>query len=180
MTREDLDFIGSMNMCDEISDEAYKKIVCHFEGQEPCGDCINRKAVMDCFKKWQPYMATRMWEFEKELKELPSVNPQEPKTEQEIREELNRLSTYRVPNSNTDLVSRKAVERVLNLVFRGCRDKEPKTNILDKIRAEIEKVVWEDVVVSFDGTDEIRIPRLDPDDVLQIIDKYKAKESEEE
>ena len=35
MTREDLDFIGSMNMCDEISDDAYKKIVCHCEEQEP-------------------------------------------------------------------------------------------------------------------------------------------------
>lgn len=51
----------------------------------------------------------------------------EPKTEQAIREELNHLSTYRVPNSTTDLVSLKAVERVLNLVFRGHRDKEPKT-----------------------------------------------------
>ena len=51
MTREELDFIGSMNMCDEISDDAYKKIVCHCEEQEPteweqdhkllkaCGDC---------------------------------------------------------------------------------------------------------------------------------------------
>lgn len=34
MTREDLDFIGAMNMCDEISNEAYKKISCHFEEQE--------------------------------------------------------------------------------------------------------------------------------------------------
>jgi len=50
--------------------------------------------------------------------------------------------------------------------------------ILDKIRAEIEKAVWEDVVVSLDGTDEVRIPRLEPDDVFAILDKYKA-ESEE-
>lgn len=49
---------------------------------------------------------------------------------------------------------------------------------LDKIRAEIKKAVWEDVVVSLDGTDEVRIPRLDPDDVFKIIDKYKG-ESEE-
>lgn len=42
MTREDLDFIGSMNMCDEISDDAYKKIVCHCEVQEPCEDAISR------------------------------------------------------------------------------------------------------------------------------------------
>lgn len=50
--------------------------------------------------------------------------------------------------------------------------------MLDKIRAEIEKDIWEDVVVTLDGTDETRIPRLDPDEVLKIIDKYKA-ESEE-
>lgn len=48
--------------------------------------------------------------------------------------------------------------------------------ILDKIRAEIEKTVWEDVVVSLDGTDEVRIPRLEPDDVFEIIDKYRQEE----
>ena len=47
--------------------------------------------------------------------------------------------------------------------------------VLDKIRAEIEKAVWEDVVISLDGTDEVRIPRLEPDDVFEIIDKYKAE-----
>ena len=47
--------------------------------------------------------------------------------------------------------------------------------VLDKIRTEIEKVVWDDIIVSLDGTDEIRIPRLDPDDVFEIIDKYKAE-----
>ena len=29
MTIEELDFIGSMNMCDEISNKAYEKIICH-------------------------------------------------------------------------------------------------------------------------------------------------------
>lgn len=46
---------------------------------------------------------------------------------------------------------------------------------LDNLKAEIEKEVWEDVVIPFDGTDEIRIPRLNPDDVFEIIDKYKAE-----
>lgn len=50
-----------------------------------------------------------------------------------------------------------------------------KCEVLDKIRAEIEKAVWEDVIDSFDGTGEVRIPRLDPDDVFEIIDKYKAE-----
>lgn len=47
MTREELDFIGSMNMCDEISNEAYKKIVCHCGEQEPCEDAISRQVVLD-------------------------------------------------------------------------------------------------------------------------------------
>lgn len=48
--------------------------------------------------------------------------------EHKIREELNTLSIYRFPNSNKDLVSLKAVERVLNLVFRGNREKEEENN----------------------------------------------------
>ena len=52
--------------------------MCTFE-QEPCEDAISRQAVMDCFKKWQPYMATRIYSFEKELSALPSVTPQEPR-----------------------------------------------------------------------------------------------------
>ena len=50
---------------------------------------------------------------------------------------------------------------------------------LDKIRAEIEKAVWEDSIYSRDGADEVRIPRLDPDDVFEIIDKYKEEDFEE-
>lgn len=37
------------------------------------GDLISRQAVMECFKKWRPYMATRLCEFEKELTAIPSV-----------------------------------------------------------------------------------------------------------
>jgi hypothetical protein len=44
--------------------------------QQPCEDCISREAVMKCFKKWQPYMATRLWDYELALKDLPSVTPQ--------------------------------------------------------------------------------------------------------
>ena len=44
--------------------------------QEPCEDAISRQAVMNCFKKWQPYMATRLFDFEKELSSLPPVTSQ--------------------------------------------------------------------------------------------------------
>ena len=56
-----------------------------------------------------------------------------------------------------------------------CHNKDCLNCRLDKIRSEIEKAVWEDVVVSLDGTDEVRIPRLDPDDVFEILDKYKSE-----
>ena len=55
-----------------------------------------------------------------------------------------------------------------------------KQNVLEKIRVEIEKAVWEDVIVSLDGTDEVRIPLLDPDDVFEILDKYKAESETQE
>lgn len=47
MTKEEWDFIGAMNMCDEISNEAYKKISCHCEEQEPCEDAVSRQAVLN-------------------------------------------------------------------------------------------------------------------------------------
>lgn len=49
MKKEEADFIGSMNMCDKISNEAYKKIMCNCEVEEsqPCEDCISRQAVLD-------------------------------------------------------------------------------------------------------------------------------------
>lgn len=51
---------------------------------------------------------------------------------------------------------------------------------LDDVKAEIEKAVWEDVIVSRDGTDEeLRIPRLEPDDVFDILDNIGKTESEE-
>lgn len=67
----------------------------------------------------------------------------------------------------------KQAEKVIEETVKSIWGKPPYTEVLDKIRAEIEKVVWEDVVVSLDGTDEVRIPRLDPDDVFEIIDKYR-------
>lgn len=51
---------------------------------------------------------------------------------------------------------------------------------LDKIRAEIEKAVWEDTIICLDGSEEVRIPRLDPDDVFEIIDKHIAGKEQEQ
>ena len=82
MTREELDFIGSMNMCDEISNEAYKKIVCHCEEQEPCEDAMNRilKRMWNCRGKHTTSIdKVKMEQIIRD--ELLSVKPQETKTE---------------------------------------------------------------------------------------------------
>lgn len=80
MTKEELDFIGSMNMCNEISNEAYKKIVCHCECQPPCEDAVSRQAVHDVLKKhWlSGTVAHRVIdEIGLSINVLPSVTPKE-------------------------------------------------------------------------------------------------------
>ena len=70
-----------------ITDEDAVEIIKALE-QEPCDDAISRQVVMDCFKKWQPYMATRLCDFEKELTALPPVTPQ-PKMGRWVEENIN-------------------------------------------------------------------------------------------
>lgn len=46
MTKQEADFIGSMNMCDEISNEAYKKIMCNCKvEEEECEDIEDMPSV---------------------------------------------------------------------------------------------------------------------------------------
>ena len=109
-------------------------------------DCIDRAEVLKLMKdNWHTHNGDwAMQESMDDIRALPSVTPQEP------IEPMVEIDLYSV-------IKQKYIER----------------EVLDKIRAEIEKAVWEDVVVSLDGTDEVRIPRLDPDDVFEIIDKYR-------
>lgn len=52
-------------------------------------------------------------------------------------------------------------------------------SVIDKIRAEIEQIIREEIAVDCVGGEYERIiSTIDPDDVLEIIDKYRA-ESEE-
>ena len=84
MTKQEADFIGSMNMCDEISNEAYKKIMCNCEVEEsqPCEDCISIQVVKDMLTaEWTKYMPMEMdvnlsFILDK-INELPSVTPQQ-------------------------------------------------------------------------------------------------------
>ena len=96
MTREELDFIGSMNMCDEISDEAYKKIVCHCKEQKPCEDAISRQAVDTLVDELARAISDercgtprgrRTATIMQDILDLPPVNPQ-PKTGHWIFDEI--------------------------------------------------------------------------------------------
>ena len=111
-------------------------------------DCISRADVLKLMQdNWHTHNGDwAMQESMDDIRAMPSVTPQEP------FKPMVEIDLYSV-------IRQKYIER----------------EVLDKIRIEIEKAVWEDVVVSLDGTDEVRIPRLDPDDVFEIIDKYKAE-----
>ena len=103
MTKEELDFIGSMNMCDEISNEAYKKIVNHIEETEISDDCVSRiqalSAIRDLYpnapfiranwEKWRE-KNKKYIECEDIIRALPPVTPirkapREDITEGEVR-----------------------------------------------------------------------------------------------
>ena len=75
MTREEADFIGGMNMCDEISNEAYKKIMCHCEEQEPCEDCISRLIVQEEISK-SIALKENSHQMYKRIQAIPPVTPQ--------------------------------------------------------------------------------------------------------
>lgn len=49
MTKAEADFIASMNMCDEISNEAYKKIMCHIKEEQQWIPCSERLPEPDTF-----------------------------------------------------------------------------------------------------------------------------------
>lgn len=99
MTREEMDFIGSMNMCDEISNEAYRKIMTHCEEQEPCEDCISRQAAIDAVHKefdeclvWDESGEKTANNVEQILEELPSATPQQ-KTGRWIAQDIHNCHT---------------------------------------------------------------------------------------
>ena len=57
---------------------------------------------------------------------------------------------------------------------------EGQESVIDKIRAEIERAIQEETVIDQSGGEyESVVSKLDPDDVFQIIDKYKAEISAE-
>ena len=76
--------------------ECVKGMADNFEARPTNADCISREEVMKCFEKWQPYMATRLWDYEQELRAIPSVTPS-----------YNSIKTELKPCE--DCISRKAI-----------------------------------------------------------------------
>ena len=94
-------------------------------------------------------------------------------TNEEAIYELERMKTWSKDLSDDEIEAIAIALKALN--------QKP---ILDKIRSEIEKVVWEDILPIFDEKyqviDEIRTPLLDAEDVFEIIDKYRAESEDKE
>lgn len=76
MTKQEADFIGSMNMCDEISNEAYKKIMCNceVEEQQPSDDCISREEAIKIFGEVHPLDYNKQ-SYIANIQKLPSATP---------------------------------------------------------------------------------------------------------
>lgn len=88
MTKKEFDLIGSMNMCDEISNEAYKKIMVYCEEQEPCKDAISREEVLNILKaEWVLDKPIEEWSVYRDVTDLPAVTPIRPKGGWIVRED---------------------------------------------------------------------------------------------
>jgi len=90
MTKQEADFIGSMNMCGEISNEAYKKIMCNceVEEQQPYEDCICRaealKAIEEEKLDWGNAGVEAIDGCLEAVENLPSVTPSIPDVENDF------------------------------------------------------------------------------------------------
>lgn len=81
MTKKEYEVIGSLNMTDQISNEAYDQIMIVAEDEpEECGDCISRQAVLDTIGNVPDYDDGMVWEAlshaQRDVALLPSVSPQ--------------------------------------------------------------------------------------------------------
>ena len=129
---------------DVIDAENCEKIIKALE-QEPCDDAISRQAVFE--KQYRiddsATLSTRDVVNVEDIEDLPSVNPQEPKADRGLH-----LS-----------------QRFKDWQFI----QEPKTDVLDKIRAEIKALSNANPSYWHSGD------MVEREEVFEIIDKYTAE-----
>lgn len=98
--------------------------------EEDGEDTISRQAVIDCFKQWQPYMATRLHDFEKELFKLPTVKPTRKcddvldKIIAEIEEYKSRQLTFAIGVDDLEKGKQIAIEYVLAIIDKYRKESE--------------------------------------------------------
>ena len=202
MTREEALF-EAKNVLDEAT--AYEDAVCYVTDddrewldmaikaleQEPCEDCISRKAVEKIINKWLSHpdyeLKDSIYDMTKKIHKLPSVTPQS-KTGYWIADidslgnicyrcsecrQLNRFIDNYCPNCGAKMIDLQESEDMEEIDFI-----QPKKtvgmlisiDVLDKIKSEIEheKIQYPPSAGYYKAIMK----------VLQIIDKYKV-ESEE-
>lgn len=137
------------------------------QDQEPSGDLISRQAVIDAIKhaqfNFQIISTINFADYKKEVQEivdnilsaqikaindLPSVNPQEPKAD-----------TWSIKDVADTLAKHGLIV-----------EQEPKTDVLDKIRAEIEELADADGYGDYQLGFSFGLMMA-----MEIIDKYRAE-----
>jgi hypothetical protein len=116
--------------------------------QEPCEDCISRQAVLKPYQTLKDSDTICIWLLRKNIEQIPSVIPK-----------------------HKPCISRQTIKDI----DRAFKALEERDELLDKIRAEIEKLNPVDYgsIYSYEshyGAGEMQ------NDVLDIIDKYKESE----
>jgi len=139
MTREEFDEILEQTNAVICNREWYERAIKALE-QEPCEDCISRKAIIETLNNMDRYIADELT--------LCDSNNKFPQNEVFIVDDV-----Y------------EKIEELPSVTPK------PKTDVLDKIKAEIEEQVLESL--SDGGDDWFAAEKVN--ECLEIIDKYKAE-----
>jgi len=136
--------------------------------QEPCEDAISRQAVLNVIEKEQ-FKGDAISEIEK----LSSVNPQLQENKQESYEDTISRQAVLDALTKTSGIRGDALKALYDL--SPVTPQEPKIDVLNKIKAEIEE---QKECRCFDDND-MYIYKTGLNDAIDIIDKY-TRESEVE
>ena len=151
-------------MRQRVDEETYRALILAIKAleQESCGDAISRQAV----KEW--LWDNAIYGYDRFIDKLPSVNPQ-PICEDAISREavIKAVDTH----TNEDGTLDDDISVILE-DLPSVNPQEPKTDVLDKIIAEIEEL---DRYYDNDYFSANNCPMYKCDEVLQIIDKYKVE-----
>lgn len=121
--------------------------------QNPCEEAISRQAVLDILDYWYDSDSSEYVQAARSICDLPSVNPREPKFIVHADGKIEQIK-----------------EAVAKWKPRLELDPNPKTDVLDEIRAEIANI---EIYGQTDHACFIKTGEQVKNAALQIVDKYR-------